>query len=352
MLLGAAGGHAAERGAASTTSPATAPANPRATPQTRAVLEFFWSLSGGPERKILSGQFTDFGMGASLELMQDVYRTTGQWPAILGVDFADVPSGALTSRAPARVAIEYWRRGGLVHVSAHMGNPANPRGGGLRDEGVNLEDLLRSGSETHRRWMQQLNEIAAGLQELRNAGVVVLWRPFHEMNSRAFWWGASEPATFIRVWRHMFDYFSNTRNLDNLLWVYSPLQGARTAAYYPGDAYVDLVGLDAYTDFVGPDRINGYAEVAALPKPFGFPEFGPYGSNAPPGDYDYRRFLDGLTQHFPRAVYFMSWNGNWSLARNRFTRELLNDPRIANRGDLPRQLFGTAAPTVTRPAER
>jgi mannan endo-1,4-beta-mannosidase len=75
----------------------------------------------------------------------------------------------------------------------------------------------------------------------------------------------------------MFDYFSKTKGLDNLLWVYSPNHGNKTAAYYAGDHYVDVVGLDAYTDFVDPEHIKGYAEVAQIQKPFGFTEYGPHG---------------------------------------------------------------------------
>ena len=47
------------------------------------------------------------------------------------------------------MAIDYWKQGGLVTVSAHLYNPANPKGGGLRDKGVDLKQLLKPGTETH-----------------------------------------------------------------------------------------------------------------------------------------------------------------------------------------------------------
>jgi len=47
----------------------------------------------------------------------------------------------------------------------------------------------------------------------------------------------------------MFYYFTNTKNLHNILWVYSPDQSrAEVSQYYPGDSYVDIVALDVYTD--------------------------------------------------------------------------------------------------------
>lgn len=33
------------------------------------------------------------------------------------------------------------------------------------------------------KYFQELDLLAAGLQELKDAGVAVLWRPFHEMNN-------------------------------------------------------------------------------------------------------------------------------------------------------------------------
>lgn len=322
------------------------PANPKTNPKARAILDYFHALEGRSDKRILSGQFSDFGNGATLNLLTNIHDKTGQWPAMLGVDYADFRRGSLTVAVPNRSAIEYWRQGGLVTVMAHLYNPANTNGGGLRDKGVDLATLLVPGTDTHQRWMKQLDLIAAGLQELRDAGVVVLWRPFHEMNGGWFWWGAQDPATFIQVWRHMFDYFSKDKGLDNLLWVYGPNHGQKTAEYYAGDRYVDLIGLDAYTDFVDSEHIRGYAEIAKLPKPFGFTEYGPHGSQNPPGDYDYRRFLEGVVRDFPRTVFFMSWNAKWSLLRNNFTREMLTDPLVANREDLPAGLTGSE----TRPA--
>ncbi|MBN1816407.1 MAG: family 16 glycosylhydrolase [Sedimentisphaerales bacterium] len=318
---------------------AVEPANRKSNPQVKKVLEYFYSLSDKSENRILSGQFTNFGTGSNLKIMEQIHDATGQWPALMGTDYADFRRGSITTKVPNTAAIEYWKQGGLVHVMAHMYNPANPQGGGLRDKGVDIADVLRKDTDTHRRWMEQLDLIADGLLELKEAGVVVLWRPFHEMNGGWFWWGAQKPESFIAVWRHMFEYYSNVKNLDNLLWVYGPNHGDKTAAYYAGDKYVDLIGLDAYTDFLDPKHVRGYAEIVALNKPFGFSEYGPHASSNPPGDYDYRNFLEGVKKNFPRTCYFMSWNAKWSLASNRYVKEMLNDPAVANRDDLPKELF-------------
>ncbi len=316
------------------------PADPNLNAKGRAILTYFQGLEGRDDKRLLSGQFVNFGRGANLRLMEAVHDGTGHWPAILGVDYADFHKGSLTYEAPNQAAIEYWKQGGLVTISAHLYNPANTNGGGLRDKGVDLNTLLATNSETHVRWMGELDLMAAGLQQLKDAGVVVLWRPFHEMNGDWFWWGGQDPQTFVKLWQQMFDYFTKTKGLDNLLWVYGPNHGTNAADYYPGDRFVDLVGLDAYTDFIDTNHIHGYAEVSKLNKPFGFTEFGPHAPSNPPGDYDYLRFIGGIKKYFPKTVFFMSWNGNWSLAKNENTRELLDHPWIVNREDLPKNVRG------------
>jgi mannan endo-1,4-beta-mannosidase len=318
------------------------PANPKATAKAKAILNFFERLSNEADHGIVSGQFTDYGPRANLGLLEEAYRETGHWPGMIGADYADFRSGGLHCGTVNRIVTEYWRKGGLVTLCAHLYNPARPGGGGLRDKGVDLRRILTPGDEAHSRWMKELDILAAGLAELKEADVVVLWRPFHEMNGDWFWWGGKDPETFVKVWRHMFDYFTQTKGLDNLLWVYGPNHGSNTAKYYPGDRYADLIGLDAYTDDVDKEHIKGYEDVVRLGKPFGFTEFGPHGPRNPPGDFDYRNLLGGITRDFPKTTFFLCWHGNWSIARNKNAKEFLEHPRILNRGDLAGALLGKA----------
>lgn len=311
------------------------PANPKANAKARAILVYLEKLPQRTDKRLLSGQFTDCGPRANVAMCEETHQKTGHWPAMIGLDYADFASRGLETKTVNRVAIEYARQGGLVTISAHLCNPANPKSRGPWEQGGDLEKLIASGNETHDRWMKDLDTMAAGLKELQEAGVVVLWRPFHEMNGGWFWWGAKEPEKFIRLWRHMFDYFTKTKGLDNLLWVYSPNHGNNTADYYAGDQYVDIVGLDAYTDFVDPEYIRGYEAVARLPKPFGFTEFGPHGPHNPPGNYDYPRLLAGIQKHFPKTTFFLAWHNKWSLGRNEHAKQLLEHPWLVNREDLP-----------------
>lgn len=314
-------------------------ADPDASAGTRQVLAYIRHLSEGGDRRVLSGQFLDFEPNATLALPEAIHQASGKWPAFVGVDYMNFLDGRIGYDACNRVAIEYWKQGGLVEVGVHMPDPANPKGGGLRDRGVRLGELLERGSPANSAWLLELDAIAAGLGRLQDAGVVVLWRPFHEMNGGWFWWGAKQPKDFVALWRETFAYLTEVKHLHNLIWIYSPNMGASAPRYYPGDNYVDLVGLDAYTDYVDSAHIKGFDGLLKIDKPAGFAEYGPHGSSNPTGNFDYTLFSHGLAASFPQAVFFMAWNEKWSPARNLRVREFYNDPSVVTRADLPARLF-------------
>ena len=327
------------------TSPLAAgtPADPDLNPRGRAILAWFQQLSASPELRLVSGQFLGWSGSGSLEEVEKIHRASGQRPAMIGLDYcAWLPGNrpdmaGIDTRTPNEFAKNYWRDGGLVDISWHA---TNPSGGSLKTRDLKLADLLVPGP-LHDRWLESLDRIAAGLQELQEAGVVVLWRPFHEMNGGWFWWGAQEPADFIAAWRQMFDYFTREKKLHNLIWIFSPNHGQRNAPdYYPGDTAVDLAGFDAYTDNIDPQHIKGYPGLVRLNKPFGFTEYGPHASSNPPGDFDYRRLLDDIGENFPLARHFLCWNQKWNPAENRFAREFYNDPRVITRDQIPAGLTG------------
>jgi len=311
--------------------------NPQANAKAREILAYIQGLSSRTDRKILSGEFTAFAPKATLALPEATYQQTGHWPAYIGVDYRNFDDGTIDSATANRVALAYWRAGGLVEVSVHLRNPLDStRGGGLRDRNVNLSGLLVPGSPENAAWNGELDLVAAGLHELQQEGVVVLWRPFHEMNGAWFWWGKKPPEDFKRLWRYTFYYLTRSKGLDNLIWIYSPNMGPKAEDYYPGGDTVDIVGLDAYTDNVDRLHVWGYGALARLGKPFGFGEFGPHAPKDPPGDYDYRRWIPAVEQGFPLTSFFMTWNGKWSPPNNLHAREFFNDPMIVNREDLPR----------------
>ena len=75
--------------------------------------------------------------------------------------------------------------------------------------------------------------------------IPVVFRPWHEMNGGWFWWGsqATTPAGYKALYKLTVDYFK-TRT-TSVLFCWSP-NSPTNFNYYPGDEYVDVLGLDAY----------------------------------------------------------------------------------------------------------
>ncbi|WP_153453006.1 glycoside hydrolase family 26 protein [Streptomyces smaragdinus] len=79
-------------------------------------------------------------------------------------------------------------------------------------------------------------------------------RMAHEMNGRWYpWaqaWNGNRPGEYTAAWRHIRKIFDRA-GADNVIWIWSPniLRGAADVpleSLYPGDEYVDWIGLSAY----------------------------------------------------------------------------------------------------------
>jgi mannan endo-1,4-beta-mannosidase len=176
-----------------------------------------------------------------------------------------------------------------------------------------MSDLVDPTTVAYRNWHTDLDRIATLLGKLQSAGVVVLWRPFHEMNGNFFWWGFDPtPTDFSNAWREEYRYFTEVKQLNNLIWVYAPNKdwGDRkwvksVSYFYPGNEFVDIVAFDLYaTDFenqISPD----YEELLKFGKPLAIAEAGPSGSYTG-GQFDNMHYLN-VKAKYPKFAYFMCW---------------------------------------------
>lgn len=83
--------------------------------------------------------------------------------------------------------------------------------------------------------------------------IPVIFRPFHEASHDSFWWGHSfcSNSEYINLFRYTVDRIKS--RCPNVLIAYSPDKNWNTLASsdrymdrYPGDEYVDILGLDCY----------------------------------------------------------------------------------------------------------
>ncbi|GII75721.1 hypothetical protein Sru01_07030 [Sphaerisporangium rufum] len=341
---------------------------------------YLYSLTCGtaPVDGVISGQNIGHGSEAAdtsgllgyQRLIGGPAEQTGRYLGIAGLDYEHDRLFTPEQLAVADdVLIGHARRGGLVTInfspqspwlndeSDIAGNPGvwtNTRTDNGQLDGVVLSDILDPSTAAGKVWQRKLARIADALTRLRDAGVVVLWRPLQEMNGFWFWWGTTlqktDASVYVQLWRQMYQYFTQERRLDNLLWVYSPsayppdpaqqvAQNIRSAAWaYPGDAYVDVVAGTSYDDGL---LIPNHADHLLLPEVIGMAEYGPglTGSPEPVGDLDNRRYASRLRQDYPAVAYWVSWHDYYasatdivhlSLAGNQNVPGLLADPYVIN----------------------
>jgi len=232
-----------------------APVNKNASPEAKKLLSYIYSISG---KYILSGEHN---YNESMSRFNDsVKAITGKYPAVWGTDF--IWNGTKDNgQAIVDEAIRKHKDGYIITLMWHEGRPTDnpPYGwkesiqGKLTD--AEWKELITPGTNLYNRWLAQIDTIAGYLQQLQQANVPVLWRPYHEMNGVWFWWGNKRGKDGIqKLWKMMYDRYLNHFHLNNLIWVWganSPRDIPGDEAYtykdfYPGAQYVDILGTDVY----------------------------------------------------------------------------------------------------------
>ncbi|EME74108.1 glycoside hydrolase family 26 protein [Bacillus sonorensis] len=319
--------------------------NPKAQSITKELMNWLAHLPNRSENRVLSGAFGGYTSATfSMTEANRIKNATGQLPAVYACDY----SRGWMETANIADAIDYscnndlishWKSGGIHQISMHLPNPAFQSGHyKTQISNSQYENILDPSTTEGKRLDAVLAKIADGLQQLENEGVPVLFRPLHEMNGEWFWWGLTgynqkdnqRISLYKQLYQKIYHYMTDTRGLDNLIWVYAPDANRDFKTdFYPGSSYVDIVGLDAY--FSDAYSIKGYDELTALNKPFAFTEVGPQTTN---GSLDYSQFINAVKQKYPKTIYFLAWDEGWSPAANQGASNLYNDSWTLNKGEI------------------
>ncbi|GAB3318649.1 glycosyl hydrolase [Larkinella ripae] len=225
----------------------------RATPSTRALFSYLIDQYGS---KVLAGQQDD---------VEYILEKTGKEPAIGSFDLMDYsPSRAQRGATPLRsseAGIAWAKKGegrGIVSLLWHWNAPMDLideepdklwwSGFYTRATTFDLAAVLADkNGERYQLLLRDIDRVAGELKKFQTADVPVLWRPLHEASGGWFWWGAKGAEPFKALWRLLYDRLTNHHQLHNLIWVYAGTDSIHPD-WYPGDSYVDIIGLDIYTD--------------------------------------------------------------------------------------------------------
>lgn len=184
------------------------------------------------------------------EEYSDSKVVTGAHPAVLGSDFHYFLEKDPTERGFHTDAVKWAYQQGMVitfdwHLSA-MGTNSYEYNGSPAGLATNI--ATDPNSEERAWYLEQLD---AAIDIINNDLVAdedtipIIFRPLHEMNGGWFWWGSSgiSAENYKELFRLTVSYMNE--RTKSVLYSWSP-NTPFDLSRYPGDEYVDVIGLDAY----------------------------------------------------------------------------------------------------------
>jgi len=233
--------------------------DPKATPETKALFENLKEIGRQPKMLVGHQNTNVYGSGWTGDPdRSDVKSAVGVYPALYGFDFETLRKKDREVPVRKRI-VEAYGRGGVITFSWHGRNPVS--GGSFSDLTPAVPAIL-PGGKRHDAYLKKLDRVAEFFKSLKGAdgeSIPVLFRPYHEHTGAWFWWGVEQCSReeFIALWRFTTDHMRLRHGLHNLLMVYSPSFNASSKVNeqnpadhmmdrYPGDKYVDVIGMDSY----------------------------------------------------------------------------------------------------------
>lgn len=248
-------------------------ADASANTKTKKLYSYLQSIYG---TKILSGIMSNVNWNH--DEADSVFKATGKYPAINCYDFIHIMSSAKGNWIDydnITPVTEWSDANGIVSLMWHFNVPKTEADASASNYNglvtctpsettFRAANVFTDGSWENKWFYGQMDKVCEVLLKLQDAGVVALWRPFHEAAGNAtlkekadwgrswFWWGYDGADVYKKLWTTMFNYFQQ-KGIHNLIWVWTSqnYNGDESkydsdSDWYPGDSYVDIIGRDLY----------------------------------------------------------------------------------------------------------
>ncbi len=242
-----------------------------ATAETKILAHNLHIISG--EHVLFGHQHaTEYGHGWAGDTdRSDVKSVTGSHPAVIGVDImglSGLPEQTVEKnllQLSENVSATY-NRGGVVTVAWHLSNPASGGSFYWKDSvSKPAVKLIIPGGSHHDEYKKILKTVARFANSTKGADgkkVPMIFRPFHEFDGGWFWWGHPHctKEEFISLWKFTVSYLRDSLSVHNFIYAFSPdnkfFNEEQFLDRYPGDEWVDMIGMDNYGDFGRDGKYN------------------------------------------------------------------------------------------------
>ncbi|HEV8284270.1 MAG TPA: glycosyl hydrolase [Chitinophagaceae bacterium] len=200
-----------------------------------------------------------YGVGWKYEPgRSDIKDVTGDYPAVYGFELGrlEIDQPVNLDSVPFDKMKEFIRsaynRGGVITLSWHLNNPLT--GKTAWDPAAGTVSSILPGGEKNELYKNWLDKVAAFMLDLKGKHgeyIPIIFRPFHELNGNWFWWGKNHctPDELRRLWHFTVSYLRDKKDVHNLLYAFNTDRFYFKEEYlerYPGDEWVDIIGLDIY----------------------------------------------------------------------------------------------------------
>jgi hypothetical protein len=185
----------------------------------------------------------------AIEEAEWLFSQTGKYPALIGLDFMNHTRNWTwyDKSIVVNEAKNWYNKNGLVAICWHWRDPLRTTDEFYTSKtSFDVSKITNSSSAEYQAMISDIDIIAGFLKQLQDAKVPVLFRPLHEASGAWFWWGAKGAEPCKALWKLMFDRLVNYHGLKNLIWVWTTDTKSDNLNWYPGDEYVDILGLDIY----------------------------------------------------------------------------------------------------------
>ena len=228
-----------------------------ATPETKALYANLWKIQ---QQGVMFGHhdYPSYGIGWRGDKdRSDVKDITGDHPAVYSLDMHNINDTKINHIKEA------YKRGGVCMLVWHQNNPLT-EGQGSYPVGTSwdntkvVDQILTEGSDMNLKYKKILDNVAEALHKMKDDNgkpIPVIFRPLHEHTQRWNWWGstATTDSEFITFWRFIVHYLRDVKGVHNVIYSISPQMDevypdakSRLLFRWPGDDYVDFLGIDCY----------------------------------------------------------------------------------------------------------
>ncbi len=247
----------------------------KATTETVALYKNLFKIA---DKGFMFGHEDDMAYGIGWwaeEGRSDVKEVTGSYPAVHGWDVGKIGTemnlDSVRFDDMVRWIKEVYQRGGINTISWHMDNLVSNEGSW--DKTPAVKAILPEGS-THEAFLSKLDALVDFFNQCNVDGVKIpiVFRPWHEHNGDWFWWGKGNctEEDYIALWKFTIDYL-RSQGVNQLIYAFSPDRSRMNMEKlkqdyfygYPGDEYVDIMGIDNYFD-VGSEYNNKSIEESKI----------------------------------------------------------------------------------------